>query len=399
VIRGLWNHGGVLYQVQNDTLYSVDSHGLRRSRGALNSTAGRVDFSSNLTQLVINDGSYLYVYTPAADSFVAVSYAGGDRIGVVGQRLCYLFRGTQKFGWSDLANAASLPVLNYDSANSSPDALVALIPTSRELQLLGSDSCEIWDVTSDPDAPFSVSSAQIEQGCAAAHSAQRLGEATIFLAKDRDGQATVQMMLGHEARRVSTRAEEEAFEGLDLSQSYAFTWSEGQNGFYALNVPGVATTRVFDTFSGEWHERSAWVRGRHAKWKPTCCAAAYGLVFFGDADDNLLISDRDAHTYNGEPKVRERIAPVFTKPGHDRVAYSRFEVIAERGTSGKAMLRWQNEVEGPVGRWHYADMGETGQVKGRAMFQRLGSALDRVFHLRYTHPSPFNPVLVNIAHD
>jgi len=396
MIRGLWTHAGVLYSVIDAKLVSIDSAGLKTELGTLNSGAGPVDFASNVTQLIVNDGSYLYVFTPLSNIFETVpDYPGGDRISFLDLRVNYLFRGTQKFGWSAIADATSLGGLDFASAEGSPDLLVSQVAANRELIVFGTDSTEIWDPVGG-DVVYQRSSAAIDYGCAAAHSAQKTANSVIWLSRDERGQAMVLSLIGHQPKRISTRAEEEKFEGLDVSQARAYTYSYGGDSLYCLNVPGVDTTLTWsETFPG-WHERGEWVNGKYQQWRPTCHAFAYGKHHFGSNDGKIWVADRDAHKFGDDVKRRERIFPVIAKPNRGRVRYPLFEVVCEKATGATVMLRKSDDDGANFDDWVYESVGKTGNYAQRARFNRMGSGIESVFDLVMTDDAPFNPVQVNI---
>lgn len=396
MIRGLWNHAGVLYMVKDGTLYSIDSAGQALNRGTLNSTAGVVDFESNHSQLCVNDGSYLYVYAPLAGTFVtAANYPGGDRLSFLDQRVNFMYRGTQQFGWTALGDATLINVLDFDSAESSPTALVSQLAFNHELWLFKTDVTEIWDPIGGLDV-YQKSTAAIDYGCAAPHSAQKTPNSVIWLSQDKGGQAMIISAVGHQAQRISTRAQEDQLDGLNLAGARAFTYSDGGQSFYCLNVPGLSTTLVWDETFGEWHERAELVSGAYAPWRPTCHAFAYGRHYFGTDAGDLYIADRNVHLYGSDPKCRDRIAPVISAPDMHRVSYPRLEVLCEKGTGATVMLRFSDDNGANWSGWFYTTVGALGVFKARARFNRLGSGYDRVFQVRMTDNAPFNPVAVNI---
>jgi hypothetical protein len=393
-IRGLWTHAGVLYSVEDDTLYSIDSANLKTDVGVLNSTAGAVDFASNLTQLCVNDVGYLYVYAPDIGAFTtSADYPGGARISFLDQRIIFQYLGTQKFGWTALADATQIDLLDFYSAESSPDTLVAQITANREIMLLGEESGEIWDSVGGTEV-FSRSSAAIDFGCVAANTLQKTPNSVIWLGRDRSGQAMVLSSRGHQTARISTRAEEEKFEGIELSGATAFTYTDGPHSFYCLNVPALDTTLTWDETFGQWHERGEW-DGTYSKWRPTCHAFAYGRHYFGGGD-TLYVSDPSVHTFGGDVKRRQRIAPVISKPSRTRVSFPKFEVVCEKGTGATVMLRWSDDNGANWSSWNYTTVGQVGDFARSAAFYRLGSAYDRVFDLVFTDDAPFNPVMVDV---
>lgn len=393
MIRGLFTHAEELYAVSDASLLRVDSNGTRTAVGTLNSTAGVVDFASTLSQLCINDGAYLYVFTPSTGVLAtAANYTGGDRIAFIDQRIVFLYRGTQRFGWTALENATLIDVLDFASAEGSPDALVSLLTDHREVWLFGPDSTEVWNSVGGDTVFERNPSAFIEYGCCAAHSAQKSANSVTWLGRDQRGQAMVLRAQGYQPQRVSTRAIEERFEGLDLSGARAYTYSDGGQQFYCLNVPRVPTTLVYDETFGQWHERAELVNGDYAPWRATCHAFAYGFHFVGAADGNIYRLDPDAHSFAGAAKCRERVAPVVSAGNRRRLRFPLVEFVCEKATAAQVMLRWSDDNGATWSNWQYASAGPIGQYARRVRFHRTGSAFDRVYQVRVTDAQPFHPV-------
>ena len=393
MIRGLWTHGGVLYGVDGADFFSLDSAGLRINIDTLNSIAGNIDFASNLTQLCINDGSYLHVYTPATGTFTtSPNYPGGDRISFLDQRINFQFRGTQMFGWTALGDATSIDALSFASAETSPDVLVTQLVANREIWLMGTDSTEIWDPVGGTEV-YRRTSAAIDYGCAAPFAAQQTANAVVWLSRAKNGQAMVLSATGHQARRISDRALEDQLAALtNVSNAKAFAYAEGGLSFYVLNVPGLASTWVWEETFGQWTERVECRLGRDEQWRATSHAFAYGKHYFGDEDGNIYVSDPDVHLFGDDPIKRQRIAPVMSNPKHSRVTYNLLEIIGEQGTGAQIAMRYSDDNGRTWSDWDYASVGDLGKYSERATFRRLGAAFDRVFEVVFTHNAAWNPV-------
>ena len=391
-IRGLFTFNGVLHAVKDTDLLRIDGEGAALVLGTLFSAAGPVDIEQNLTQLVLTDGNYLYVWDGTTLTTTA-NWTAGDRIAFVDQRIVGIQRGSQRFQWTALGDATSAAALDFASAEGSPDKLVSILAAQRELLLLGEESSEIW-YSVGGDAVFERAQSEfIQYGCAAAFSAQLVGGIPIWLGRDRRGQAQV---LSGRGTRISTRAIEERFEGLDLLFARAYAYSDGGQHFYCLNVPGVDTTLVYDMTFGQWHERAELVRGEYRQWRPTCHAFAYGYHFLG-ADDGLIYRlDRNEHTFAGDPKCRDRVAPVISEPGRRRLRFPSLEVVCEKADAKKILLRWSDDNGATWSNWHEATNGDIGRYSQRVRWSRTGSAFDRVYEMRMTDDAPFNPVAVNV---
>jgi hypothetical protein len=395
MIRGLFTHADVLYAVIEDEVYAISASGTRTSVGTLNSTAGVVDFAATLTQLVITDGGYLYVYTPSTSTFTtAAGYTGGERIAFVDQRIVFLFSGTQRFGWTALEDATTIDALDFASAEGSPDKLVSLLADHRELWLFGPNSTEIWNSVGGTEVFARNPSAFIEYGCAATHSAQKSANSVTWLSRDERGDAMVMRAQGYQPQRISTRAIEERFQGLDIASARAYTYSDGGQQFYCLNVPNVETTLVYDETFQQWHERAELVNGNFRHWRATCHAFAYGKHFFGANDGKIYSSSYDEHTFGGSVKCRERVVPVVSAANRKRRRFPMVEAVCDKATAATAMLRWSDDNGANWSNWQYASTGPTGAYSRRIRWHRTGSAYDRVYQIRVTDDAPFNPVLM-----
>jgi hypothetical protein len=396
IIRGLFTFNDTLYAVSDGDLVRVDSTGARTTVGTLSSTGGNVDIEQNLTQLCITDATGLYVFDGTTLT-TATGYVPGDRIGFVDQRIVGTQLYSQRFGWSPLGDALTWAALDFASAEGSPDNLISLVCTSKQILLLGSTSGELWNSVGGTEVFSRNGSDFLEVGCCSAHSAQKVAGTVMWLARDQRGQATVRILNGYSAARVSTRAIEERFEGRDLSNAKAFCWSDGGHEFYALNVPGVDTTLVYDATYRQWHERAELVDGNYTQWRATCHAFAYGRHFFGAADGTIYRMDPELHTYGGDVLCRERVAPVISQPGRKLLRFPHFELVCDKATSGTVMLRHSSDNGATFGNWRYKTAGANGRHRERIRFDMLGSAYDRVYAVRMTDDAPWNPVAVEVG--
>lgn len=392
MIRSLFTFSGTLFAVRGTQLLRIDAAGAATQVGTIGSAGGPVDVEQNLTQLCISDGSALYVWDGISLNTTA-NWVPGDRIAFVDQRIVGIQRGGQKFGWTALGNAKSVDPLDFYSAEGSPDGLVAVLAAQRELLLLGEFSAEVWYSVGGEEVFQRAQSEYIQFGCAAAFSAVICGDTPVWLGRDRQGQARV---LAGRGQRVSTRAIEERFEGRDLKYSRAYSYSDGPHTFYCLNVPGVPTTLVYDLAFQQWHERAELVNGDYRQWRPTCHAFAYGSHFFGADDGRIFRMRREVHNFGGSVKVRDRIAPVVSASSRKRLRFPSFELICEKAGGKEVMLRWSDDNGATWSNWHRESSGATGEHARRVRWMRLGSAHDRVFHVRMTDDAAFNPVAATI---
>lgn len=387
-IRNLFTFNSVLHAVRDDDLISIDSAGDDTVLTTIGSAGGPVEMEQNLTQLVISDAAQIYVWDGTTLT-TEDAYAVGQSLCFIDQRIVFPERDTQSFRWTALGDARTIDPLDFASAEGSPDKLIAVVANMRELLALGEQTSEVWHSLGAEPYFERSSSEYLQVGCAAPRSAIVVGDTPIWLGRDKDGQA--QVMAGR-GQRISTRAQEEQFEGLDLSSARAFTFNYGAFRLYCLNVPNVETTLVFDLNFKQWVEFAELVDGDFAKWRPTCHAFAYGRHFFG-ADDGIVYRlNEDEHTYAGDPKCRERICPVISAPSRKRLRFPSAEMVCEKATTGTVQLRYSDDNGNTWSNWRYETAGAVGELATQVNWNRLGSAFDRVYQVRMTDDAPWNPV-------
>jgi hypothetical protein len=388
----MFTFNGVLHIVRGTVLSSADSTGTETALVGLGSAGGAVEMEQNLTQLVINDGSLLYVWNGVSLTTIS-SFANAPTLAFIDQRIVFPLRASQGFQWTALGDATAIDPLDFASAEGSPDTLVAVLANLRELLLLGTSTGEVWHSVGGTTVFERSPSEYLQVGCAAARSAVVVGDTPIWLGQNLNGQAQV---MGGRGTRLSTRAIEERFEGIPLAESRAYTFSDGPFLFYCLNVPNVDTTLVYDLTFRQWHERAELIDGNYAQWRPECHAFAYGQHWFGGEDGVLYKMDPTVHTFAGDPICRERVAPAMSHPDLKRLRFPRVEVLAESATNGQVMLRYSDDNGYNFSSWHYGSAGATGNYKAREQWYRLGSARDRVFAIRMTDDAPWNPIMADV---
>jgi hypothetical protein len=198
---------------------------------------------------------------------------------------------------------------------------------------------------------------------------------------------------GYQPQRISTAAIEEKLQEKDLSQAYAFCFSEGANMFYCLQVPGLDSTLVYDAAFKQWHERVELVDGEYIPWRATSHAFAYGKHYFGSADGTVYVSDPTVHKYGNDNICRDRISPVLSAPSRKLMRFPRFEVIMETATSAKVMLRWSDDNGNTWSDWVLRGTGLIGRFESVIRWLSTGFGRDRVYQFRCTDDAPCNPVL------
>ena len=392
-VRGGLNVGGRCFVVAGALLYEVAANGVATLRGTLSTSTGAVDMAVGVLQLVIVDGANGYVLTLASNVFGKITdpdFYGSPRVGYVDGFFVFVRPGTQQFYISAIDNANDLDALDFASAESSPDLLISLVVTQREVWLMGAVTTEVW-FNAGSAFPFArVQGATLEVGCLAPQSAQKLDNTVIWLGRDANGVGMVWRAEGYQPRRISTHAVEEtlrASTGIESATAYCYQ-QDGQS-FYCLNAPGLDTTWVYDASVGQWHERAESVAGVLAPHRALAHVHAHGRNLVGDAVGKLYAFDPDKNTNDGDVLYRERTSPHEAAPNRARVMFEKLRLDVEVGQTGQGVtpvieLQWSNDGGFTWGNWLARSLGEVGQYAQPVVWHRLGQARDRVWRIRCT---------------
>lgn len=227
----------------------------------------------------------------------------------------------------------------FTTASFMADRLSAVITSGELLFAFGTSSIQVYAPTLSSDAQgfssmvFSSSGRNFKDvGCKAVNTVVDLNGNVVFLGSSSRGERSVWYTNGGNPARISTNAIERMMEGVDTSNAYAFGWVENGHVFYALTVPALDRTFVYDFSTSQWHNRSTYRNdSTEGLWWPEYAVSAYGaIVLAGKATDKLVQLDKDKYDdYRGEPIIKRRTAPVITND------YSEFMV-------NDVLLLWNN---------------------------------------------------------
>jgi hypothetical protein len=148
--RGAHEMNGVPYFVIEDRLYSMDADGVLDYIGEIAGT-GRVSMADNGTQLlVLVPGGNGYIYNHVTDTFSQITDAdftanGNPQLVVYIDGYFCLTTDSKKFIVSALNDGLSYNALDFGTAESDPDEIVAPIVFKNQLFIGGSQTIEALD--------------------------------------------------------------------------------------------------------------------------------------------------------------------------------------------------------------------------------------------------------------
>jgi len=389
------------FVVAGDKFTEINTDGTETQHGTLNTSSGRVSITESLTEIMVVDGTDGWVFTKATDTWAQIVDADFPTASFVTYQDGYFIvveDGTQKFFISAINDATSWDALDFTSAESSPDALIAPFSDHGNLCLFGNRSVEVYQNTGSASFPFErISGAIIQTGCASGHTIQKFDNTITWLGIDEQGQGIVWKMDGYNAVRISTQAiEKRIAEVDDITDSYAWVYHEQGHIFYVLQVSGLDTTLVYDGSTGLWHERSYWnsVTGEKELHRGGCHFFFDGKNLVGDMENGKIYHmSLDYYSDNGDEIVSERVSP-HLQSEKELIPFSSFELDMEvgvglttgQGSDPQIMMQYSDDGGHTWSSELWRDIGAKGKYGTRVVWRQLGSGRDRVWKVRISDP-------------
>lgn len=400
-VRGMIEVNGLLFAVVGPTFGAVAQDGTFSAYGTVNGT-GRVTLVTNGLQILIIDGVSGFVWNIDANTWFQITDPGfvygatqatyQDGYGIVA------LPNSQQFGISGLYDFLTWDALDFGSAEGLPDNVSTVISNNRYLHIFGTATLELWVNTGGTATnlfPFErVGGTFFQVGCAAPNSACIADDSVFWLGANDQGGLGVYRMNGQQPMRISTVAiEREWSEYARTDDAFALGVDVGRHPLYMITFPTADRTWVFDAHSGMWSEWLEWEAPAWKRSRVNCFASSFGRLLMGDYRDGRLYElDWDTYSNDGDPLRSLRMTPYIWGEGK-RLFHSRLELFMEPGVglpSGygdnpEVMLRfsddgfkWSNEVRASIGR--------QGEYDRRAVFNRLGSARNRIYEVSIDAP-------------
>lgn len=278
--KGLFRQDGVFdgstFGVANGTLHFVDE-GSVTNLGAVtpDSVAAFAPGIDNLGIVTAPD-FYIYDGTTVAlktipDSNTAVDI---DQINSYQIIACP----TGRFYWLEPGQTTIDP-LNFATAESAPDGLVAVRRLVDELWFFGVSSIEVWQATGDSDAPFQrAGGRQYERGCLFRDTVRRFDNAIVWVGEDNIVYRTSNSPLDIGSPWLSERI---AARGGDLS---AFVFGFDDHKLYVLRIPGQGSF-AYDASTQSWSEFGSAARD---EWLPHVATDLPISTLLGDATSGAV---------------------------------------------------------------------------------------------------------------
>lgn len=408
--RGAIVDGELAYLVQGDMFLEVNNAFLATDRNPasrLTTTGGRVSMASSGTVIVLVDGTNGYRYDIGTTTFTQISsnmFALPQTVTWQDGQFVATFSefGTNKKRAQISADGTTWNALDFRAVESTPGALIRAFSDHGEVHQFCDTGIEFWAYTGVLDFPFQpIRGATLPIGLAARFSLAVGPQSLYFLGRNRTkGEVQVFELIGHQARPISTPELSHEINGYATKgDATGYTITLDEHVFYILSFPAAARTWMYDSYSSTVMGIPVWSElqsggGRH----------------FSDLQFSLV--DRPYVTDYRSGKVHRIDAGVFTDAGemiqreidtrhffqdYDAVTVDAltadFEtgvgLLSGQGSNPQVMLSVSRDGGRTFGTEMWRSLGQTGKYQTRVEWNRLGSARDYVFRLRYSEPTKF----------
>lgn len=397
--RGAYSKGDYRYFVNRDSLYRVANDGTSSVIGTLLTTGGRVGISDNGTQMIIVDGTYGYIYNFNTLAFVQITdvdFPACQTVTFLNSYFVVQQTGTARFYVSASNDGLTWDALDYATAESDPDNLMAVIANNGQLLLFGEKSSEFWGDSGAQDFPFArVGASGVEWGLAARWSLAKFSDSMlIFLGKNKLGEVQVFTMSGYTPQVVSnpeldyTISQYSAF-----SDASGFAYMVGGHPFYQINFPsandGAGESWLYDGLSKAWSKVGQDESRHRAEIQVNHQDQSYVTDF---ENGKVYLLDGNTLTDDGEMIPRQLVCRHQVTGDYSRIsevwldAESGVGLETGQGSDPQVMLQISRDGGHEWGAENWRSLGEIGKYRHRARWLRLGRSRDWLFKFRVTDP-------------
>jgi len=407
--RGAHEMDGVPYFVNGTKLYKMSESYVLTELGTIPG-ASRVSMADNGTQLlVLIPGGNGYIYNHSTDTFVQITdsdfTANGNpqQVVFIDGYFC-LTTDTKKFIISALNDGTSYSALDFGTAESDPDEIVAPIVFKNQLFIGGGQTIEAFQNIGGADFPFQRTGLFLSKGISSPFSIQAIQDTFIFIGAGANESPAIWAFQGNTVAKISTTAIDNILNDLTKTQlDNIDSWSYAQKGAYFVGFSLPASTIVYDVISQRWHERKSVLDNTLGAYRVKSMVQAYNKVLCGDiVDGRIGLLSPDVYTEYGDEILRSVVTQPFQN-NTDAFFLPSIELTIESGVgntdSTDPVIGMARSTDGKT--WsdpRYRKMGKIGEYSKRAIWRRCGRAA-RFELFRFTMSDPVKPVIIQLTAD
>jgi len=399
-------NGGRLYRLDQTIVFDQVTYNLV-FLGDISGT-GRVSMADNGTQLMIlvpgGDG---FIYNHVTDTFSQITDSdftanGAPQFVVFIDGYFLVTTDSKKFIVSAINDGLSYNALDFGTAESDPDDIVAPVVYKNQLFISGRQTFEAFQNIGGADFPFSRTGLFLQKGCFAPYSLVNAQDTFMWVGGGENEGPAIWALNGNSTTKVSTTAIDSILSKLTDSQLFnIFSWAYANKGAYFIGFSLPSTTLVYDTTSQRWHERKSLIDGSLGVFRASSVVKAYNIILCGDSIDGR-IGELDSDVYTEyENAIIRRVATQPFQNNMQSVFFPTLELTVESGVGDVDAPDPQITLErskdgktwsGPIAR----SIGKIGEYSRRAIWRRNGRA-SRFEIFRFTLTDAVKPVIIQLT--
>ena len=412
--RGAHVMNGIPYFVNGNSLYKMTetiTDGIAAyTMVNLGTVAGnaRVSMADNGTQLmVLVPNGNGYIYNHVSNAFAQITDSdftanGAPQFVVFIDGYFLVTTNTKKFIISAINDGLSYNALDFGTAESDPDDIVAPVVFKNQLFISGGQTFEAFQNIGGADFPFKRTGLFLQKGCFSPYSLVNAQDTFMWIGGGENESPAIWALNGNSTAKLSTTAIDSILSKLTNAEVNAiYAWTYAQKGAYFVGFTLPNTTLVYDTISQRWHERKSLVDGDITRFRASSLVKAYGQIFCGDTVDGRVGRlDPDVYTEYTNTIIRT----VATQPFQNTmqsVFFPSLELTVESGVGNTAVENPKITLERSKDGKTWSDpilrsIGRIGEYSRRAIWRRNGRA-SRFEVFKFTLTDAVKPVIIQLT--
>tara|TARA_R100000093_G_C1945501_1_gene74280 strand:+ start:4120 stop:5535 length:1416 start_codon:yes stop_codon:yes gene_type:complete len=365
----------------------------------------RVVFTDNGSTLVMaNGGKMVFTDGTTNTSFIGDTDAptAVSHVSFLDQYILAIENETGKLWHSEVNDYSNWGALNFVSAESLPDKLVAMTAFYREIYLLGTQSTEVF--YNDETTPFSrLSGGFTQRGCIAGNTLVRADNTLFWLDEDR----RFVRLEGRTPKIMSTPFDKLISTFATVTDAVADDVTvEGKN-FYIIHFPTEDETICYDYFLNSWSRLGNWVSktGVFERWLGNSHAKSpdWGINLVGSRKDGQIYKlTSNSYTYDGNTiRFLRSTGNIDHDTSARKISY-RITIRLRRGEGTATadpviMIRYKDDGNLNWSNFLQGSLGKLGDNDFFVTFEPMGIYRTRQYEISVTDQVPF--VLVSAEED
>ena len=405
--RGAHEMAGIPYFVNGTQLYSMSDTFVLTTIGTIEGTV-RVSMADNGTQLmVLVPSGKGYIYNHVTDVFAEITDVdfvanGAPQFVVFIDGYFLITTDTKKFIVSAINNGLAYNALDFGTAESDPDDIVAPVVFKNQLFISGGETFEAFQNIGGADFPFSRTGLFLQKGCFSPYSLVNAQDTFMWVGGGNNESPAIWALSGNSTVKISTTAIDSILSKLTQTQvAGIYSWVYANKGAYFIAFSLPSTTLVYDTTSQKWHERKSLISGAIGVSRISSVVKAYNRILCGDIVDGR-VGELDAEVYTEYGNAITRT--IATQPFQNNmqsVFFPSLELTVESGVGNADVEDPQIVMErskdgktwtGAIAR----GLGKIGEYNRRAIWRRNGRA-GRFEVFRFTLTDAVKPVIIQLT--